>query len=88
MDRLAEDKGLSHPHVSLAVRVTAPVRTGHRCREGKMILWFPGRVKWEPLFPEEVTTELGPEEKVGKCWQRREEGCLRQRRLWAETWRW
>ena len=53
-----------------------------------MILWFPGRVKWEPLFPEEVTTELGPEEKVGKCWQRREEGCLRQRRLWAETWRW
>lgn len=43
MDRLAEDKGPSHPLVSSAVRVTALVRTGPRLREGKMIFV----VSWE-----------------------------------------
>lgn len=76
MQRLAEDTGLSHPLVPPAVRVTAPVRMGLEAERAKY-LWFPGRVGWEPLFPEEVTMELGPEKKVGKCWQRREEGCLR-----------
>lgn len=35
----------------------------------------------EPLFPEEVTAELGPEEKVGKCWQRRKEMCFREKTM-------
>lgn len=32
----------------------------------------------EPLFPEEVTAKLVPE-KVGKYWQRRKEGCFREK---------